>query len=261
MLRIFTVGAGLTLGLLSSHANAREVSLETFPIIVNPAFAILGGRSSEMREARQSVTTPVILISENAPTGLTEAPTVAPRNPCPTARMPLQPGLSNLTQVRRTVLYPAIALAACAEGVPPALLDALIARESRYNPAAISPKGAIGLTQLLPATASALGTGNPWSTYANLKGGARYLRQQLDTFGRYDLALAAYNAGPGSVRRHRGVPPFAETRGYVDNVLATLLRGRPLAMPILRSSGRAGRRSVLLAVYPAEMQLPRMTVP
>ncbi|ODU77580.1 MAG: hypothetical protein ABT10_24360 [Novosphingobium sp. SCN 63-17] len=166
-----------------------------------------------------------------------------------------------MVQMRRLALYPAITLAACAEGVPPALLDALIARESRYNPAAISPKGAIGLTQLLPATASALGTGNPWSTYANLKGGARYLRQQLDTFGRYDLALAAYNAGPGNVRRHKGVPPFAETRGYVDDVLATLLRGRPLAMPMPRSSGAAGRRSVSLSVYPAPVLLPRMIAP
>lgn len=261
MLRIFPVGAGLALGLLAFHANAREVSLETFPIAVNPDFVIRGGRSPNVREPTQVVITPSIRASGNEPIGLAGAPPIAPHNLCQTTRMSPQPGLSTLAQIRRTVLYPVIALAACAEGVPPALLDALIARESRYNPAAISPKGAIGLTQLLPATASALGTGNPWSTYANLKGGARYLRQQLDAFGRYDLALAAYNAGPGNVRRHKGVPPFAETRGYVDDVLATLLRGRPLAMPMPKSSGRAGGRSVFLAVYPASVPLPRMTAP
>ncbi|WP_408586039.1 lytic transglycosylase domain-containing protein [Novosphingobium sp.] len=257
MLRIFTIGAGLAFGLLTFHAHAREVSLETFPNIADPDFAIRAGRSSKIREAPQSVTAPGIPAPENEPIGLPGPPPIAPPYPCQTTRMPPQPGLSTLAQMRRTVLYPVIALAACAEGVPPALLDALIARESRYNPAAISRKGAIGLTQLMPATAAALGAGNPWSTYANLKGGARYLRQQLDAFGRYDLALAAYNAGPGNVRRHKGVPPFAETRDYVEDVLATLLRGRPLAMPMPKSSGR----SVFLAVYPASVSLPRMTAP
>lgn len=162
-----------------------------------------------------------------------------------------------MAQMRRLALYPAITLAACAEGVPAALLDALIARESRYNPTALSGKGAIGLTQLMPATAAALGTGNPWATYANLKGGARYLRQQLDAFGRYDLALAAYNAGPGNVRHHKGVPPFAETRGYVDDVLATLLGNRPSAPRAAAKPLAVARRSVVLSVYPDNSSFAR----
>lgn len=116
-----------------------------------------------------------------------------------------------------------LASIACEEGVAPALLDALIAHESRYNPVALSGRGAIGLTQLMPGTVRALGIANPWDVAQNLRGGARYLRRQLDAFGRYDLALAAYNAGPGNVARYNGVPPFRETRTYVDNVLGMML--------------------------------------
>ena len=251
MVRILAVGAVAALGPLGPQASAREVELQAFPASLDH-----GGEQQAVRPPiGPDALRNVAMSAQNA-----AVPILAP-NACQTARWAPQPRLSAMVQMRRLALYPAITLAACAEGVPPALLDALIARESRYNPAAISPKGAIGLTQLLPATASALGTGNPWSTYANLKGGARYLRQQLDTFGRYDLALAAYNAGPGNVRRHKGVPPFAETRGYVDDVLATLLRGRPLAMPMPRSSGAAGLRSLSLSVYPAPVLLPRMIAP
>jgi soluble lytic murein transglycosylase-like protein len=140
-------------------------------------------------------------------------------------------------------------MAACAEGVSVNLLDALILRESRYNPAAISAKGAVGLTQLMPGTVSALGLTNPWSTYENLKGGARYLRQQLDAFGRYDLALAAYNAGPGNVRRHKGIPPFPETRAYVDAVLATLLDAQEKPLKPVAEQFPAQRRHADLAIY------------
>ena len=131
--------------------------------------------------------------------------------------------LSRVAHVRRAGLAAILVSAACAEGVPPALLDALVAHESHYDPSALSGHGAIGLAQLMPATARALGITNPWDVRQNLQGGARYLRQQLDTFGRYDLALAAYNAGPGQVIRYNGVPPFAETRAYIGKVLATML--------------------------------------
>lgn len=132
--------------------------------------------------------------------------------------------LSRVARMRRASLSPILASIACEEGVAPALLDALVAHESRYNPAALSDRGAIGLTQLMPGTVTALGIANPWDLAQNLRGGARYLRRQLDAFGRYDLALAAYNAGPGNVARYNGVPPFRETRAYVDNVLG-MMRG------------------------------------
>ncbi|WP_429277780.1 lytic transglycosylase domain-containing protein [Novosphingobium gossypii] len=112
--------------------------------------------------------------------------------------------------------------AACKAGLPVDLFDALIVQESRYNPAARSSKGASGLTQLMPGTATQLGVWDRWDIQENLDGGARYLRQQLDSFGNWALALSAYNAGPGNVRKHKGIPPFKETRQYVQKILASI---------------------------------------
>lgn len=120
-------------------------------------------------------------------------------------------------ETRRASYYGMMSNIACQYGIPVGLFDAMIIRESRYRPDAFSPKSAFGLTQLMPGTAVALGV-NRYSIEENLRGGAKYLRQQLDRFGHYHLALAAYNAGPGRVRNGL-VPPIAETRAYVDNVL------------------------------------------
>ena len=101
----------------------------------------------------------------------------------------------------------------------PELLAALVWQESRYCDDRVSSAGAIGLGQLMPTTAQELGV-DPWQSAENLEGAARYLKIQLDTFGTLELALAAYNAGPGSVRRHKGLPPYGETQAYVPAVLA-----------------------------------------
>jgi soluble lytic murein transglycosylase-like protein len=112
-------------------------------------------------------------------------------------------------------LAPIAAQAAAAQGLPPALLEALVWQESRWHPQAISPKGAIGLGQLMPATARSLGV-DPHDPEANLHGAARYLRQQIDHFGgNLPLGLAAYNAGPKRVEQAGGIPPIAETQAYV----------------------------------------------
>ena len=103
--------------------------------------------------------------------------------------------------------------------VPESLFLRLVRQESGWNPGAVSPKGAIGLAQLMPATARLLQV-DPHDPTENLRGGARYLRMMYDEFGSWRLALAAYNAGPEAVRKYRGVPPFSETRNYVQVILA-----------------------------------------
>jgi soluble lytic murein transglycosylase-like protein len=113
----------------------------------------------------------------------------------------------------------ALAQAAAAANISPALLAALVWQESRWNPQAVSRKGAVGLAQLMPATARDLGV-NPTDPIANLNGGARYLRQLLDLFdGNVEKALAAYNAGAARVRNAGGVPAIAETRNYVTSIV------------------------------------------
>ena len=102
--------------------------------------------------------------------------------------------------------------------IPQTLFVRLVQAESNWNPMAISHKGAIGLAQLMPGTARQLGV-DPYDPRQNLEGGARYLRMQYDTFGSWQLALAAYNAGPGAVQQHGGVPPYRETQNYVRKVL------------------------------------------
>jgi soluble lytic murein transglycosylase-like protein len=114
-----------------------------------------------------------------------------------------------------------ITASAARNGVDPALLKALIRQESNFNPNAGSPAGAQGLTQLMPGTAAALGIANVKDPAQAIEGGARYLKQQLDAFGGdVPKALAAYNAGPGAVKRYGGVPPYAETQNYVRQVQA-----------------------------------------
>lgn len=107
--------------------------------------------------------------------------------------------------------------AARRHGIPEDLFLRLVQQESRFNPKALSHKGAIGLAQLMPGTARLLGV-DPHDPLDNLEGGARYLRMMHEKFGSWRLALAAYNAGPGAVEKHGGVPPYRETLGYVKAI-------------------------------------------
>jgi soluble lytic murein transglycosylase-like protein len=112
--------------------------------------------------------------------------------------------------------------AAQQHGVDPRLLAAVARRESAFNVKAVSPVGACGLMQLMPATARFLGVTDVFDARQNVGGGARYLRTLLDTFnGDLDLTLAAYNAGPGAVRKYNGIPPYRETQAYVVAVRST----------------------------------------
>ncbi|RVT85436.1 lytic transglycosylase domain-containing protein [Rhodobacteraceae bacterium CCMM004] len=110
--------------------------------------------------------------------------------------------------------------AARKHAIPEDLFLRLVQQESGWNPNAKSHKGALGLAQLMPATARKLRV-DPADPRQNLDGGARYLRQQYDTFKSWRLALAAYNAGPGAVQQHGGIPPYPETQNYVRVILGS----------------------------------------
>ncbi len=110
--------------------------------------------------------------------------------------------------------------AGAAHGVDPALLAAVADAESGFDPTAVSHAGARGLMQLMPATARGLGVTDAFDPAQAVDGAARLLAGHLDRFGSVELALAAYNAGPGAVTRHGGIPPYAETQAYVPKVLA-----------------------------------------
>lgn len=137
-----------------------------------------------------------------------------------------------------------------AQGLRPDLVRAVVQVESGYDPRALSPKGAMGLMQLMPRTAANLGITRPFDPGENIKGGTRYLRQLLDQFGdNEELALAAYNAGPGAVNRYGNtVPPYRETRDYVRKVKTrtnVTTASSPAVRPIYRTIEIVDGREVL----------------
>ena len=128
--------------------------------------------------------------------------------------------------------------AAARRNVDPALIEAVIENESGFDDRALSKAGAQGLMQLMPGTAAGLGVRDPYDARQNVDGGARYLRSLLDRFGSVRLALAAYNAGPHAVERFGGVPPYAQTREYVERVLSSYRRRSQFGNPLTTEGSR-----------------------
>lgn len=144
----------------------------------------------------------------------------------PAPEAPVSPGVEAVRQQ--------ISTAADTYALDPKLVEAVAWRESRFRSDALSSKGAVGVMQLMPGTARDLGV-NPFDVGQNIQGGALYLRRMLSEFGGdVRLALAAYNAGPAAVRKHGGVPPYAETQAYVTSILGRMAAtGAVLSAPAL----------------------------
>ncbi|GAA2023329.1 MULTISPECIES: transglycosylase SLT domain-containing protein [Nocardioides] len=142
---------------------------------------------------------------------------VLPDAPVGAAGAPAAAGSSRVSGVPFSDLFNA---AGQRYGVDPVLLASVARQESGFDPKAVSPAGAQGLMQLMPGTADGLGVTNSFDPAQAVDGAARLLRDLLDRFGRTDLALAGYNAGPGAVLRYDGIPPYPETQNYVRSVMA-----------------------------------------
>ena len=151
--------------------------------------------------------------------GVTHFSNVTPVDPRFRPRKPAPPRPRRDRAPARADYDGLIGEVAAQHSLPPALLKAVIAAESGFDPRALSRVGAQGLMQLMPETADALGVEDPWVPEQNVRGGGGYLRALLDRYGDLTRALAAYNAGPEAVDRYGGLPPYRETRAYVERVL------------------------------------------
>jgi len=130
---------------------------------------------------------------------------------------------------------------------PPILVAAIVEAESEFNPRAVSRRGAQGLMQLMPGTASSLQVSDSFDPYENIEGGVRHLRRLMDRYrGDLPLVLAAYNAGEQAVLVYRGVPPFPETRRYVSRILRRI--GRPDLIPVWRPRNASSGHGVVVPV-------------
>ncbi|PAU99032.1 lytic transglycosylase domain-containing protein [Paracoccus salipaludis] len=184
---------GLRLGGASSKSRATQFQRQTQ--LMDSRLAAQYQRSQRLRpETGKSRTVTVISLDGRASTSGGAIP--------------------RYTGNQRSKYLPHARAAARKHGIPEDLFLRLVQQESGWNAGARSHKGATGLAQLMPGTAAKLGV-NPHDPVQNLEGGARYLRMMYNTFGDWRLALAAYNAGPGAVTKHKGIPPYRETRNYV----------------------------------------------
>lgn len=165
-------------------------------------------------------TRPVSSVVEPVPVSMIAAPVIPiATTSCNMSAPAPRRGLAAATSAGRAAYWPLIRDAECRHALPSGLLDAVVFQESHYRPFAVSRAGAGGLTQLMPRTATGLGVSDRFEPAANVDGGARYLRSMLDHYRSVPLAVAAYNAGRGSVDRWGGIPLNRETPGYVQKVL------------------------------------------
>lgn len=178
------------------------------------------------REASRSFSVLVDLIADSR-TGLHGSFSIADVEPIAAPRLEVRDGVaSTLVFSQDQYLQDLITHYGEHYQVDPVLIGLIIEQESNYDPLALSPAGAMGLMQLMPDTAWMLGVDDPWDAEQNIEGGVRYFAEQLDKFASIELALAAYNAGPGAVETWGGVPPYPETVEYVNAIMGRYLHER-----------------------------------
>ncbi len=187
----------------ASAAAARVAELQQLiaQVEAGPAVAMRGGFAAQLSAATG--------VSEASAVGASA--TTTPATATATGSGSLNPSVPFAAEIEA---------AAAKYGLDPALLAGLIKAESNFNPTVGSGAGAQGLTELMPATAESVGVKDPHNPAESIEGGAHVLREMLDKFGgNVELALAAYNAGPGAVEQYGGIPPYSETQAYVPRVL------------------------------------------
>ena len=235
-------GSNLGLGeMLYKEITGEDLPRAKAPVVAGPRLQApvvrTAATSTEVRAATVPVENPGIIPAAQTPaTALLNGPVPAtPPQIVPVRREEKMErpaaGAGTMTappdtvQRRLEALNPIIRTAADTTGVNASLLKAVIATESAARADARSSRNAKGLMQLIDSTAAAMGVHNVWDPRQNVEGGARYLGKMMDRFGgNLEHALASYNAGPGAVEKHKGVPPYAETRAYVAAVMDYLAR-------------------------------------
>lgn len=218
--------------------------------------AVLRNGFAIRHESREVMGDTTRLYLDAAGRNYTDVPTadivsyeIAPPEPQPQPA----PGAQRIAAAQPMTVDQAVSAASDKHDIDPDLINSVIRAESRYNPRAVSPKGAQGLMQLMPGTAAQLGVHNAFDAGSNVDGGTRYLHDLLVQYdGDMLKALAAYNAGPQAVQRYHGIPPYRETRSYVANVVRDFNRKKKAQEPPAVAPARKASRRVRAKPQPRQ---------
>ena len=217
--------------IIAAKAKERNQPLtaETFKAILQEQLAEAARRRQVAAQEAASANVPVPF-SANSTTKAGVGNTMAPfpfasKNYAPKANNTITYALPNAD--KRAMWNPTVSSLGQKYNLDPLLIHAVINQESGYQPQVVSKSGAVGMMQLMPATAKGLGVTNPYDPIQNMEGGIKYLKLQLERFGgNVALALAAYNAGPNAVSKFGGIPPYQETQQYVRTILTNYLKAK-----------------------------------
>lgn len=218
--------------------------------------AVLRNGFAIRHESREVIGDTTRLYLDAAGRNYTDVPTadivsyeIAPPEPQPQP----EPAAPPVTAAKPMTVDQAVSAASDKHDIDPDLINSVIRAESRYNPRAVSPKGAQGLMQLMPGTAAQLGVHNAFDAGSNVDGGTRYLHELLVQYdGDMLKALAAYNAGPHAVQRYHGIPPYRETRSYVANVVRDFNRKKKAQEPAAVTPPRKAAKHSRIKAQPKQ---------